>query len=147
MFARRLPTDLQILNAIYNRYYRTFTAYSQQNQNRRTKNLVPIDIAQISRDMGVDGDIIFGRLYYHLDKKYRYRQEDSPSYVSFFTNDGEMPHCVNFPYLASVLAGLRDENKKYQLSIRLSIFSLVISISAFLITQAPAVMKLLHQRF
>ena len=104
IFMRRLPTDLKILNAIYERYYPTFSSYTDDDAERPAKVMVPIDITDLARDMGVDGDIIFGRLYYHLEKQYGYRKEDD-SYVRFFALEaGGVPHCVNFPYVASILA-------------------------------------------
>ncbi len=135
---KHLPTDLRILDEIYNSYYDTFAAYSKQDQERRSKIYVPIDISQLSKNLSVDEDIIFGRLYYHLENKYAYKKENGFS-VSFFlkinsVTDDKPLHCVNFPYLASILANLRDEKKKYRISISLSIFSLIISISALLIS-------------
>ena len=60
-----LPTDLQILDAIYEKYYETFTAYLRIAPDRTAKIYVPVDIACIARQLGVDPDIVFGRLYYH----------------------------------------------------------------------------------
>jgi hypothetical protein len=39
---------------------------------RITKNFVPIDVNVIGEKLGVDGDIIFSSLYYHLNQKYSY---------------------------------------------------------------------------
>ena len=72
-----LPTDLEILDAIYERYSDTFKAYDRPDghERRGTKVYVPIDIERIASDFQVDPDIVFGRLYYHLDQKHRYRQD------------------------------------------------------------------------
>jgi hypothetical protein len=81
--------------------------------------------------MGVDEDIVFGRLYYDFEKRYSYKRENSPL-VSFFqlgTEDEEL-HRINFLYLASVLASLRDENRKYQSATSISIISLAVSVIA-----------------
>lgn len=68
---KKLTTDLEILNAIYEKYYDAFASYADaHNQTRNSKVYVPIDIESIAESLGVDGDIIFGRLYYHLNKKY-----------------------------------------------------------------------------
>ena len=69
----KIPTDRQILDAIYNEYYSTFTEYSKKEADRSAKIYVPIDCGKIARKLGVDGDIVFGRLYYHLEKKYGYK--------------------------------------------------------------------------
>jgi len=132
---KRLPTDLQILNSIYNHHYDTFKAYSNSERCRKTKIFVPIDIRKISNDTGVDEDIIFGRLYYDLEKRYSYKRDDGPP-VSFFLlgiGDEEL-HCINFPYLASVLASLRDENRKYRAATSISIISLAVSAIALFVS-------------
>ncbi len=131
---KRLPTDLQILNAIYDRYYDTFAAFTKGDNSRSAKIYVPIDIKELAKNLKVDEDIIFGRLYYHLEKKYGYRQEND-SLVPFFSMGvGSDNNCVNFPLLASVLADLRQENRKFRIATAIAIFALIISIVAFLIS-------------
>lgn len=128
---KRLPTDLQILNSIYSHYYDTFKAYSNQEPSRKTKIFVPIDIRKIATDIGVDEDIIFGMLHYDFEKRYSYKRENGPL-VSFFQlgRQDEELHRINLPYLASVLASLRDENRKYQAATSISIISLAVSVIA-----------------
>ena len=99
---KRLPTDLQILDAVYDRYYDAFSQYQEGDPSRVTKVYVPVDLAEIARELRVDGDIVFGRLYYHLEKKYGYRGDDGVR-VHLFTlelrHEGKADrHCVNFPY-------------------------------------------------
>lgn len=135
---KNIPTDLEILNAIYDRYYETFAAFSDESKIRSNKVYVPIDVASIAGDLEVDSDIVFGRLYYHLENKYGYKNPDG-SAVHFFTlKVGDDINCVQFPYLSSILADLRTENKKYQratlfstISITVSVISLLISITSF----------------
>ena len=131
---KRLPTDLQILEAIYKRYYETFVKYSKEGHSRSAKNYVPINIKQLADDLKVDGDIIFGRLYYHLEKKHGYRQDDGTS-VSFFSlGVGGDTHCVNFPLAASVLADLKDQARKYNIATWIAVGSLIIAIVSFVIS-------------
>ena len=131
---KTLPTDLKILNAIYEHYYETFVSFSKSDKNRSSKIYIPIDIKTLAEDMGVDPDIIFGRLYYDLDQKYAYKQEDG-SNVHFFTlKIGDDRHCVNFPYMASVLAELREKNRKYRIATTIAIFSLFVSVIALLLS-------------
>jgi len=80
---KKLPTDLQILNAIYNRYYDKFKSFSKNDLARSSKIYIPIDTAKIAKRFGVDVDIIFGRLYYHLEPKYGY-QNPNGTKVSFY---------------------------------------------------------------
>ncbi len=63
----KIPTDFEILKMIYQDYYGDFSNYSKSNPSRSCKNYVPIDIRKIANKLNVDGDIIFGRLYYHLE--------------------------------------------------------------------------------
>jgi len=121
------PTDLQILEEIYRRYYTVFAAYSKESQNRTTKVYVPINIKELAEYFGINGDIVFGRLYYHLEPKYGFTQEDD-SKVHFFTlKVGEDTHAVQFPLLASVIADLREVRKKHLIATWLSVAALIAS--------------------
>lgn len=124
----RTPTDLEILNTIYNRYYNEFTKYSEGEKTRDTKIYVPIDFAEIAKQLNVDGDIVFGRLYYHLENKYGYIQGDGSMVHFFALVVGNDRHCVNFPYLASILATLRQENRQFRIATSIAVLSLVISL-------------------
>lgn len=131
---RHLPTDLQILDAIYDRYYPEFAAYTDEKPNRSSKIYVPIDVAAIAKDLKVDGDIVFGRLYYHLDQRHGYKDADG-SRVPFFTlRAGSDTHCVHFPLASSVLADLRLQSRKYRLATTMSVVSFAISVTSFLIS-------------
>lgn len=127
----KVPTDLEILNTIYDAYYKEFQDYTSGAANRRSSKIyVPIECRLIAKKLNVDADIIFGRLYYHLEQKYGYTRADG-SKVSFYSKKvGPDDSCVNFPLLASVLAGLQEENGNFRLSIWLSSVAIVISIAA-----------------
>jgi hypothetical protein len=73
---KRPPTDLQILEEIYTRYYATFRSFSREQPSRSAKVYVPIHIEAIAEHFAVDPDIVFGRLYYHLERKYGFIQPD-----------------------------------------------------------------------
>lgn len=122
-----LPTDLQILNTIYNKYYDKFKSFSKKDSDRSAKNFIPVDIKLIAQKLGVDVDIIFGRLYYHLEQKYGYSRSDGSKVVFFALKVGADKHCINFPYMASVLANLRDREKKYSIPTNITIFLLIIA--------------------
>ena len=68
----RIPTDREILQEIYDRHYETYVSFSKEKPSRSAKIMVPIDIEIIAKHFKVDVDIIFGRLYYHLEKKFGY---------------------------------------------------------------------------
>lgn len=121
------PTDLKMLSVIYKKYYETFINYSEDDGNRSSKIYVPIDVDEVANEFNLEGDIVFGKLYYHLDKKYGYRQEDDRVVHLFAMFVGEDRHCVNFPYLASILAALQEENKKYRVATAMSVISLFVA--------------------
>jgi hypothetical protein len=131
---KRPPTDLQILEEIYKRYYPSFSAFSPGNPTRSAKVFVPIDIMGIAKRFGVDPDIIFGRLYYHLQPKYGLVEPDGTR-VSFFSLQiGSDEHCVQFPLLAAVIAELREERNKHLLITGLSIAAISISLVSLAIS-------------
>ena len=98
--------------------------------SRSSKIYVTIDIAAIAKDFRVNDDIIFGRLYYHLEDKYGYEQRDGSRVHFFAMRVGSDRHCVHFPYVASVLANLRDEDRKFRMATTVAIAALLISVIA-----------------
>ncbi|HZK11254.1 MAG TPA: hypothetical protein VFD10_02725 [Atribacterota bacterium] len=130
---RILPTDLQILNTIYNQYYDKFISFSKNDSDRSSKILIPIDITLIAKKLKVDVDIIFGRLYYHLEQKYGYKRSADAKVAFFALQDGANKNCINFPYMASVLANLREREKKYSIATSITILSLIIAILSLII--------------
>ena len=128
-----LPTDLQILNTIYNQYYDKFKSFSKNDPDRSSKIFIPIDITLIAKELEVDVDIIFGRLYYHLEQKYGYKRPDDTKVAFFTLKAGVDKNCINFPYMASVLANLRDREKKHSIATKIAIFSLIIAGTSLII--------------
>ena len=138
---RNAPTELELLDTIYEKYYDAFAAYDEKAPSRGSKNYVPIDINEIGLALGVDREIVFGLLYYHLEKKYGYdvpspvkdkNREEPPSRVHFFAmRIGSDRHCIHFPYLAGVVAGLRSDDRKYRLATTMALVSFVISLVSF----------------
>lgn len=129
---RRLPTDLQILTAIYDRYYDVFAGF--EGSERASKIYVPIDIKTVANDLGVDPDIVFGRLYYHLDKRYGYVNDDGSKVRLFSPRAGGDQDCVQFPLAAAVLADLREQARRHRTSTWIAAGSLVVSLMAIMIS-------------
>jgi hypothetical protein len=125
---KHTPTDIEILDKIYNNYYKEFSSFSKDKPNRQTKIFIPIDIKKIADDLNVDEDIVFGRMYYDFEKRFGYKQDDGSSVHFFSLSVGNDRHCINFPYAASVLANMRDEKKKYKVSTGVAVLSLIISV-------------------
>lgn len=131
---KKLPTDLQILKAIYDMYYDDFINYDKkENKTRSSKMYVPIDIEIISKKFKVDPDLIFGRLYYHLENKFGYTNDDGSKVHFFALKAGSDKHCVQFPYLASVLATMKSENRKFLIATVASIVALILSLISIFI--------------
>lgn len=125
--ARPIPTDQALLATIYQKYINAFSNWSEDNKTRVAKIWVPIDIEALSRKFRCDPDLIFGRLYYHMNEKYGSHTGDGDNVNFFNMRLGSDRHVVNFPLLTSVLADLQDNHKKFIISTRLAALSLVIS--------------------
>ena len=131
--AMKVPTDLELLNTIYKLYHENFVLYDQDEKIRETKVMVPIDCNKIADILKVNRDIIFGRLYFHLEKKYGYKLDDEPrnARVRFFAlKAGKDIHCINFPLLVSVLACLRQERENFRTVTAIAILALIISLAS-----------------
>ncbi|MDD2353627.1 MAG: hypothetical protein PHX56_08775, partial [Atribacterota bacterium] len=60
-------------------------------------------------------------------------QKPDGTKVSFFAlKIGTDIHCINFPYMASVLANIRDEREKYLTTKVIAIISLVIALLSYI---------------
>lgn len=129
-----LPTDLQLLDTIYRKYYDIFASYSEASPSRSSKIYVPIDIDKIAGQFDLDADIIFGRLYYHLDQKYRYEEKGGGTVHLFSIVVGGDRHCVNFPYVASLVASLREQDRKFRIATGMALTSLLLSVVSFVIS-------------
>lgn len=130
------PTDLQILEKIYNCYYSDFVNFNPEK--RITKLYVPIDIDFIGKSLNVDGDIVFGRLNYHLNKKYSFTQENKTKVIFFLNShrDGGRAekHLIRFELMASVLAEMLLERRRFRMGNAIAVASLIISLGALLIS-------------
>ncbi|SNS43932.1 hypothetical protein SAMN05421640_0146 [Ekhidna lutea] len=127
----KLPTDIQILEKIYKAHKNDFEQYENDNSIRDNKIFVRVDLLKIAQELKVDKDIVFGRLYYHLNHKFNY-QNAGNSHVKLFINRGdygkdEKGHEINFPYMTSILAGMQYERRKYQMATIIAIISLAVS--------------------
>ena len=124
---RRLPSDLELLQYVYDLHKDEFPKFDSKNASRNTKIYVPIDCLEIARYFKTDPDIVFGRLYFHLERKFGYTNPDG-SVTPFFSKQvGSDMNCVNFPMLTSILAGLQHENRKFWIATGIAILALVIS--------------------
>lgn len=127
----RPPTDLDILEEIYRRYYKAFASFSREDGDRDSKLYVPVDIKAIAQHFDIDGDIIHGRLYYHLEQKYGFTRPDGTKVPFFWFREDQLErHQVQFPLLAAAIASLRESRNQYLWATLLSGASLLISLIA-----------------
>jgi hypothetical protein len=132
----RVPTDREILEAIYCHYYLTFCNFQRDDAGRRAKIYVPIDIKAVAQKLNVDQDIVFGRLYYYLDRKFGYRPKGETQQPFFSLKIGEDVHCVNFPLLVSVLAEFQEQHRRVSKTFWVSIGSLAVAFLSLVISLA-----------
>jgi hypothetical protein len=86
-----LPSDFKILKEIYNQYYDEFSGYTENE--RATKIYVPMNLETIAKKLEVDPDIVFGRLYYHLNEKYGYQTGENTSSHLFIPKSWQRLTC------------------------------------------------------
>lgn len=128
-------TDRLLLKAIYEEYYSNFCASEIVVENRASRSYVIIDYLAISKKLGLDPDIVFGRLFYHLEKKYGYKDGNIKAPL-FALKGTEDKFAVNFPLLSAVVAELEQSYIRFTFPLLLSILAIVISSIALFIQLA-----------
>jgi len=123
----RIPTDLKLLKYIFNHYINDYLAYDKQ-KNREAKIHVPIDVDNIAKKFNIEGDLVFGRLYYHLNPKYQHDNSDGVTNYLFNLSVGGNRNCINFPMLSSILADLSNDNYRFKTSLYVAIIAAVVSV-------------------
>ncbi len=130
---KTIPADFDLLKEIYTRYYDEYKGYRHTRLERETKNYVPIDIEAISQHFGTDPDIVFGRLHYHFNVKYGITNSDGSTVPFFAKVVSRDKNAINFPQLASVLAGMREERNRQNIAMYLSVAAITISTLTFIL--------------
>ncbi|HET8747409.1 MAG TPA: hypothetical protein VFM98_17550 [Ramlibacter sp.] len=129
----KLPSDRRILECIFDRYAGEFENFELE-KTRSSKIYVPVDCKAVAATLKTNPDIVFGRLYYHLEKRYGYVQADGSKVHLFALKVGNDSKCVNFPLLASVLAGLQEERTRHLVPQAIAIAALVVSIASIAVS-------------
>ena len=128
-------TDLKLLHTIEELYSNAYLS-QKGKQNTTAQNIgkfqyVEIDCKKIAKKLHTDADIVFERLNFHLNKKYQYKQNDDSCVPLFYfgaKNICNGKHCIRFPYLCAILAHLEEEQRTQNLTLCISIISIIISI-------------------
>jgi hypothetical protein len=127
-----IPTDFEILEDIYYRYYDEFRTYAKKEPDRIARIRVPIDVEEVANACGVEEDMIFGRIFYHFNKKYSYKDEKG-EITTFFTTDKFEGLSVNFPLVASILADMHAQKKRKDTFTLISGTAIAISLIALFV--------------
>ena len=123
----RLPTDRQVLKCIFRMYQAQYPGLSDPGGRGANDPYLSIDLRAVAKRLRCQPELVFGRLYYHLDAKYRYKQDNGAHVKLFDLNHQHRGHAVHFPYLASILAGMEQEHRRTLWSLALSIAALIVS--------------------
>lgn len=93
---------------------------------------VPVDLWAVAAKLNTKPELLFGRLYYHLDTKHRYKQSSGAWVGLFLLNIENKGHSVHFPYLSAILAGHDQEYRKQFWTVAFSILALVLSMMSLI---------------
>lgn len=122
-----LPTDRQVLKCIFEMYEPAYPGETNWGTGVNDP-YVPVDLRAVAAKLGTKPELLFGRLYYHLDAKHRYQQDGGAWVNLFHLNVENKGHSVHFPYLAAILAGHDQEYRKQFWSMAFSVLALVLSV-------------------
>jgi hypothetical protein len=128
-----LPSDRYVLQCIYEMYKDQYPGSKSEDGRSANDPYISIDVQALADKLECNPELLFGRLYYHLDKKHRYKQEDGTLVPLFHLSVGKKRHAVNFPYLASVLAGENRDYLRFILPLGLSSLALVVSVVSLVV--------------
>lgn len=126
---KRLPTDRQVMRCIFEMYGAEYPGPFDPSGRGENDPYLPINIRHVAGHLKCAPEIIFGRLYFHLNAKYGYKN-DNDAGVSFFQlNFRNRGHSIQFPLLTSVLASLDEEHRRQTWTLAISIVALVFSVA------------------
>ena len=127
-----LPTDREILKCIFEMYAPSYPGTPPGEIRGTNDPYLPIKVGEVATRLGCSPEMLFGRLYYHLDAKFSYTKEGSGQVHLFALKVGTEMHCVNFPFLAAVLAEKDDEHNRQLWSLGVAITALVLSVASII---------------
>jgi hypothetical protein len=135
----RPPTDFELLRAIYERHKGDYEARAAAGGAGRI--FVPIDIPAVAKDLGVDENSVFGRLYHHLDEIHGQKHDpnDRAPRKAFFhprvgPDSAGIVNAVNFPLMEAVLASLWQERDRDRRTFWISVISIGIAVASLVLS-------------
>lgn len=129
----KLPTDRAILKCIYEMYEPAYPGVQPGSPRGENDPYIAIDIPAVATKLGCNAELLFGRLYYHLDQKHRYKQDSGALVPLFYLKVGDKRHAIHFPYLAAILAVQEQEHRRQLWSLGISILALVLSVASLVV--------------
>ena len=120
------PSERQVLHCIADLYESSYAGTGLADDDP----YLPIDVTVVAERLGFSQAALLGYLYYHLDRKYRYETAPWTWMHLFASKVGERRHCVNYPYLAGILAAKDFESRRSLWAIWLSLAALLLSLVA-----------------
>jgi hypothetical protein len=117
---KKSPSEYQVFNCIFELYEASYPGSNDP--------YISIDINKVANKLKCKKELLFGYLYYYLDEKYRYKQDGGIEVPLFLVSFRDQGHSVNFPFLAAILGGARQEYWKQFWSITFPLFALVMSV-------------------
>lgn len=128
----KISTDREIFECLFSAYASEFELAQSAPDRDGNKIYVPIDVKNVAQLLDNDPHVLFGRLYYHLDPKYRYEQSGGALVHLFALQVGDARHCINYPYLCALLADAREHHKENTKTFWFSIVALALSLGAII---------------
>ena len=131
---RSLPTDLEIFETIYNLYYDDFEASKE-------KPYVRLDRDEVAKELNANATLVSGRIFYRLGEEHYHIISVSDRLlvveIDQIKDDGETKlrgrdFKINFTYMTSVLADLKDKEEKFWIGIVIASLALIGSFVALL---------------
>lgn len=104
-----------------------YTRASRWAKAGKNDPYMPIDLRGVAAKLECKPELLFGRLYYRLDAKYRYTQDNGADVHLFHMPGVTDGHSVNFPYLAAVLSEKDVEHRRQLWSLIAAFAALVVS--------------------
>jgi hypothetical protein len=108
---RRLFTDKMLLEAIYAVHSEEYSHLITAEPRPEAFFYIPVDFEKVAKKVGSDADSVFFRLYYSIENKYGYKDSSGGTVHLFAYTIGDRSRCVNFPYLCSIIAQLKDSDR------------------------------------
>jgi hypothetical protein len=138
---KRPPSDYEILRAIHDRHIDEFRNYVMGPGPHGAVAYIPLDLMAFGKQLSIHPSLLFGRLYYNLEPKFRLpaSEDGKQAAVSFFAIEDPQGHryCVNFAILESALAGMWVDRNRSLFATWTSGVSIVIAIAALIVSLEP----------